>query len=195
MSTVTQAGGAPVRTDTPGLGAAGLFDAGDAAMGPMATIDQLKARLQKIFSDMRDLERTFNETMQRIAFDRQVGVLETRKQAIMQNFDAAMASAVAQIVGGAMSALGAASGSQLGATATDGLSKAGQGIAGVANASLVRDAQQTQLQGDFDSQSVERLQKALASTLERALDASRQMRDALRELVTLQGQMAAAVRY
>lgn len=192
MSTVTQAGSAPVRTDTLGIDTAGMFGAGD---GPMATIDQLKAKLQKIFSEMRDLERAFNEAMQRIAYDRQVGVLETKEQAIMQNFDAAMASAVAQIVGGAMSALGAASGSQLGATATDGLSKAGQGIAGVANASLTRDAQQTQLQGDFEGQSAERLQKALASTIERALDASRQMRDALRDLVTLQGQIAAAVRY
>ncbi|AOI48904.1 pathogenicity island effector protein [Burkholderia oklahomensis] len=192
MSTVTQAGSAPVRTDTLGIDTAGMFGAGD---GPMATIDQLKAKLQKIFSEMRDLERAFNEAMQRIAYDRQVGVLETKEQAIMQNFDAAMASAVAQIVGGAVSAIGAASGSQLGASATDGLSKAGQGIAGVANASLTRDAQQTQLQGDFEGQSAERLQKALASTIERALDASRQMRDALRDLVTLQGQIAAAVRY
>ncbi|MDN7673345.1 pathogenicity island effector protein [Burkholderia oklahomensis] len=192
MSTVTQAGSAPVRTDTLGIDTAGMFGAGD---GPMATIDQLKAKLQKIFSEMRDLERAFNEAMQRIAYDRQVGVLETKKQAIMQNFDAGMASAVAQIVGGAVSAIGAASGSQLGASATDGLSKAGQGIAGVANASLTRDAQQTQLQGDFEGQSAERLQKALASTVERALDASRQMRDALRDLVTLQGQIAAAVRY
>ncbi|AOI39216.1 pathogenicity island effector protein [Burkholderia oklahomensis] len=192
MSTVTQAGSAPVRTDTLGIDTAGMFGAGD---GPMATIDQLKAKLQKIFSEMRDLERAFNEAMQRIAYDRQVGVLETKEQAIMQNFDAAMASAVAQIVGGAVSAIGAVSGSQLGASATDGLSKAGQGIAGVANASLTRDAQQTQLQGDFEGQSAERLQKALASTIERALDASRQMRDALRDLVTLQGQIAAAVRY
>ncbi|AOJ04761.1 MULTISPECIES: hypothetical protein [Burkholderia] len=192
MSTVTQAGGAPVRADTLGIDTAGVFGAGD---GPMATIDQLKAKLQKIFSEMRDLERTFNEAMQRIAYDRQVGVLETKQQAIMQNFNAAMASAVGQIVGGAVSAIGAASGSQLGASATDGLSKAGQGIAGVANASLTRDAQQTQLQGDFESQSAERLQQALASTVERALDASRQMRDALRDLVTLQGQIAAAVRY
>ncbi|AJX34758.1 hypothetical protein BG90_5236 [Burkholderia oklahomensis C6786] len=189
---MTQAGSAPVRTDTLGIDTAGMFGAGD---GPMATIDQLKAKLQKIFSEMRDLERAFNEAMQRIAYDRQVGVLETKEQAIMQNFDAAMASAVAQIVGGAVSAIGAASGSQLGASATDGLSKAGQGIAGVANASLTRDAQQTQLQGDFEGQSAERLQKALASTIERALDASRQMRDALRDLVTLQGQIAAAVRY
>ncbi|WP_231748393.1 pathogenicity island effector protein [Burkholderia sp. ABCPW 14] len=192
MSTVTQAGSTPVRTDTLGIDTAGMFGAGD---GAMATIDQMKAKLQKIFSEMRDLERTFNEAMQRIAYDRQVGVLETKQQGIMQHFDAAMASAVAQFVGGAVSAIGAASGSQLGASATDGLSKAGQGIAGVANASLTRDAQQTQLQGDFESQSAERLQKALASTVERALDASRQMRDALRDLVTLQGQIAAAVRY
>ncbi|RKT98652.1 pathogenicity island effector protein [Burkholderia sp. Nafp2/4-1b] len=192
MSTVTQASCAPVRADTLGFETVDLITGDD---GPIAMIEQLKAKLKKIFSDMYDLERTFNETMQRIAFDRQICTIETKRSAIAQNFDAAMATAVGQLVGGAVGALGAASGRQLVGMAADGLSKAGQGIAGIANASLVRGAQQTQLQGDFEGQSSERVQKELESTVSRALDASRQMRDALRELVTLQGQIAAAVRY
>ncbi|RQR48102.1 pathogenicity island effector protein [Burkholderia sp. Bp9126] len=168
--------------------------AGDVTAGPMATIDRLKAQLQKIFSEMRDLERTFNEQMQRIAYDRQIGALETKREAIGLNFDAAMASAVAQIIGGLVSTVGAASG-QRAVAATEGLSKAGQGIGGVTNASFTREAQQKQLQGDFESQTADVLQKELASTVERAAEASRQMREALRDLMMLQGQIASAVRY
>ncbi|WDD90560.1 pathogenicity island effector protein (plasmid) [Burkholderia sp. FERM BP-3421] len=191
MSEITPTGRAPVSMDTLGIDSLDGFGAGS---GALATINQIIARLQKIGGEMRDLERQFSETMQRIAFDRQVLALDTKRQAIEQNFDAAMATAVTQIVGGAVSALGALSGSQIATSTTDGLSKSGQGIAGVASANMTREAQQIQLQGDFESQAAERFDKTLATAVERATDASRQMRDVTRDLVSLSGQVASAVR-
>ncbi|RXV65966.1 pathogenicity island effector protein [Burkholderia stabilis] len=163
--------------------------------GALATINELIARLQKIGSDMRDLERQFSETMQRIAFDRQVLALDTKKEAIEQNFNAALATAVTQIVGGAASALGALSGSQIVTSGADGLSKSGQGIAGVASANMTREAQQIQLQGDFESQAAESFNKTLATAVDRAADASRQMRDVTRDLVSLHERVVSAVRF
>lgn len=192
MSEIIPVGRRPVSMDTLGIDSLDGYGPGD---GALATINQIIARLQKIGSEMRDLERQFSETMQRIVFDRQVLALDTKKQAIEQNFNAAMATAVTQIVGGAMSALGALSGRQIATSAADGLSKSGQGIAGVASANMTREAQQTQLQGDFESQAAESFNKTLATAVDRAADASRQMRDVTRDLVALHDRVASAVRF
>jgi secreted effector protein SseD len=192
MSHITSTGRAPVSMDTLGIDSLDGYGGGD---GALATINQIIAQLQKIGSEMRDLERQFSETMQRIAFDRQVLALDTKREAIEQNFDAAMATAVTQIVGGAVSALGALSGSQIATSATDGLSKSGQGIAGIASANMTRDAQQIQLQGDFENQAADSFNKTLATTVDRAADASRQMRDVTRDLVSLHERIASAVRF
>ncbi|KVX77028.1 pathogenicity island effector protein [Burkholderia ubonensis] len=178
--------------DTLGIDTPDVYGTGD---GTLATINQIIARLQKIGSEMRDLERQFSETMQRVAFDRQVLSLETKRQAIEQNFNAARATAVAQIVGGTVSALGAMSGSHLAASATDGLSKSGQGIAGIASANMTREAQKIQLQGEFESQAAESFNRALAKAVDRATDASRQMRDVTRDLVSLHDRIASAVHF
>ena len=192
MSTVTQAGRAPVPMDTLGIDTIDGYDFGD---GPIATINRLIAQLQKIGTDMRDLERQFAETMQRATFDRQVMTLQTKRGAIDLNFKAALASGTGQILGGVAGVVGAATGSQIGMSAGDGLSKAGQGIAGVVNANMTLEAQQTQLRGDFEEQSVQRMEKSLETTVDRAADASRQMRDVTRDLVSLHERVASAVRF
>ncbi|WP_240674565.1 pathogenicity island effector protein [Burkholderia stabilis] len=192
MSEITPVGRKPVSMDTLGIDSLDGYGPSD---GALATINELIARLQKIGSDMRDLERQFSETMQRIAFDRQVLALDTKKEAIEQNFNAALATAVTQIVGGAASALGALSGSQIVTSGADGLSKSGQGIAGVASANMTREAQQIQLQGDFESQAAESFNKTLATAVDRAADASRQMRDVTRDLVSLHERVVSAVRF
>ncbi|MGT0250538.1 pathogenicity island effector protein [Burkholderia pyrrocinia] len=192
MRDITPAGRAPVSMDTLGIDSLDGYGAGS---GALATINQIIERLQKIGSEMRDLERQFSETMQRIAFDRQVLALDTKRQAIEQNFDAAMATAVTQIVGGAASALGALSGSQIATSTTEALSRSGQGVAGVASANMTREAQQIQLQGDFENQAAESFNKTLATAVERAAGASRQMRDVTRDLVSLHDRVASAVRF
>jgi secreted effector protein SseD len=192
MSAVTQTGRAPVPMDTLGIDIAdaGAYGSGE---GMFASIDHLIAQIKKIGVSMRDLERQFAETMQRVAFDRQILALETKKEAIGLNYKAAMASALSQIAGGVVSASGAFS--SVGGSLTTGLSDAGKGIAGVANASMTSEAQQAQMLGDFQDQSAQQFQKSLATTTDRALEASRQMRDATRDLVSLQQQLASAVRF
>ncbi|AGK49286.1 MULTISPECIES: hypothetical protein [Burkholderia] len=192
MSEITSSSRVPVSMDTLGIDTLDAYGSGN---GAIATINEIIARLQKIGSDMRDLERQFSETMQRIAFDRQVLALDTKRQAIEHNFNASMAAAVTQIVGGTVSALGALSGSQIATSATEGLSKSGQGIAGVASANMTREAQEIQLQGDFEHQAAENFNKTLATAVDRAADASRQMRDVTRDLVSLHDRIASAVRF
>jgi secreted effector protein SseD len=162
--------------------------------GATATIDWVIAQLQKIGNNMRDLERQFAETMQRVTFDRQILALASKRDAIEINRQSATVSGVAQVVGGLVGMVGAATNTKIGMAAAEGFSTASRGIAGVHSGSASFDAQNLQLQGEFEGQSAEHFQKTLALTIERALDASRQMREVTRELVGLRERIASAVR-
>jgi secreted effector protein SseD len=190
MTAVTQHATSRVPVDTLGIDSV-IYGSG---AGAGATIDWVIAQLQKIGNDMRDLERQFAEVMQRVTFDRQLLSLESKRGAIELNRQSATASGIAQIVGGAVGMMGAATNTKIGMAAADGFSTAGRGIAGVHSGSVSFDAQNMQLKGEFEGQSAEYFQKTLAATLERALDASRQMREATRELVSLRERIASAVR-
>ncbi|PKH21940.1 pathogenicity island effector protein [Enterobacterales bacterium CwR94] len=162
--------------------------------GSLATINQIILEMQKMGTKMRDLERSHAQMMQRVAFDRQILSLETKREAIEQNYQAALAGAITQIVGGAISSVAALSGSQIATTGADGLSKSGQGIAGVASSGMTREAQQLQLQGDFEQQSAEAFNKMITTAQDRASEASRQMLAIASELVALSDRIASSVR-
>lgn len=181
----------PLCSDMSGIEVAGTYSVTD---GSIATLQELIARLQKIGGEMRDMERAFGGAMQRVLFDKQLLALDTKRKAIDETFSASMASSIAQAVGGAVSMFGAGSGSQIGTSAADGLSKAGQGIAGVASAGMTRDAQESQLLGEFQTQVADQVDKSLATTINRAREASEQMRASTQALTTLHGQLTSAVR-
>ncbi|BBE08754.1 Uncharacterized protein MCB1EB_0593 [Mycoavidus cysteinexigens] len=69
------------------------------------------------------------------------------------------------------------------------------GIAGYSAATSKREAEQLQLDGDFETQAAESFQKSLAKTADHALEASRQLHETTRELVALNDRVFSAVKF
>lgn len=166
------------------------YDAGDNAF---TRINEIIMLMKKMNIEMRDTLREFHDDMQKNAFDKQLTALETKQNAIESTFKAAMTGAIGQIVSGAVNFGGALTGSQLASSATTGLGKVSEGLGGVAAAGLSRDAQQAQILGEFQANAAENFAKNVAATADRAAEASRQLRDATRELIGLYERMANAV--
>lgn len=166
------------------------FDTGDNAF---TRINEIIMLMKKMNIDMRDTLRGFHDDMQKNALDKQLKALETKQGAIELTFKAAMTGAIGQIVSGVVSFGGSLSGSQLASSATTGLGKATEGLGGVAAAGSSREAQQAQLLGEFQANAADNFAKHVAATADRAAEASRQLRDATRELVSLYERMANAV--
>ncbi|OLF53086.1 hypothetical protein BTN82_19920 [Pseudomonas chlororaphis] len=156
-------------------------------------INEIIMLMKKMNIEMRDTLRGFHDEMQKNAFDKQLKALETKQDAIESTFKAAMTGAIGQIVSGVVSFGGSLTGSQLASSATTGLGKATEGVGGVVAAGVSRDAQQAQLLGEFQANAAENFAKNVAATADRAAEASRQLRDATRELVGLYERMANAV--
>lgn len=162
--------------------------------GSLATINELIARMQKIGIAMRDLEREFTNQMLKSVGERQLLALNTKLEAIKQTFTASLVSAGAQILGGLANVAGAASGSTVATTASKGFESLSTGAGGIVSANINKASQETKLLGDFQDQTLDTMMKSLSKTIERATEASRQMLDVTRDLVSLHDRLAAAVK-
>ncbi len=182
----------PLSASLPGQDAkrAPTSDTGDNAF---TRINEIIMLMKKMNIEMRDTLRGFHDDMQKNAFDKQLKSLETKQETIEFTFKAAVTGAIGQIVSGAVNLGGALTGSQLASSATTGLGKTTEGLGGVLAAGVSRDAQQAQLLGEFQANAAENFAKNVAATADRAAEASRQLRDATRELVGLYERMANAV--
>lgn len=171
----------------------GITRTSDTGDGAFSRINEIILLMKKMNIEMRDTLRGFHDDMQQTAFAKQMTSMETKQEAIELTYNAAMTNAVSQIVSGVVSFGGALTGSQLASSATTGLGKATEGAGAVAAAGTSREAQQAQLLGEFQANAADNFAKTLAATADRAAEASRQLRDATRELVGLYERMANAV--
>ncbi|WP_181321906.1 pathogenicity island effector protein [Trinickia symbiotica] len=157
-----------------------------------ASIEELIFLVQKLNIDMRDIQRQFAGKMEYAAFERQMTAFETKKEAILKRFDAAVLEAGTQIASGAIGMLGVASDNEA-LTAAGG--KMMEGTARWGGASWRRDAEQMDLDGELQSQFAKDLEKTVDQALDRANDASRQLVQTTADLVALQGRIKEAVRF
>ncbi|CAI8808167.1 hypothetical protein [Pseudomonas zeae] len=159
-------------------------------------INELIMLMKKLNIEMRDVLRGFHDDMQKIAFEKQVTGYQTKQDGIIKTHESALATSCAQIGFGLAGLVGAGVGffgNQLWSTVASSLGTTGQGVAGVFSANLTMDAQQTNLLGEFQTATADNLQKTLATTAERASEASRQLREATRELLALYERLSNAV--
>ncbi|MHC8397972.1 type III secretion system translocon protein SseD [Pseudomonas sp. MDT1-17] len=160
-------------------------------------INELIMLMKKLNIEMRDTLRGFHDDMQKVAFEKQMTSLDTKQKGITQTYNASLASSITQIISGVVSFAGAAYGgvvnNQFISSATSGFGKAGEGVGAFWAAQYNREGQQLQLQGEFQATAADTLLKSLATTAERAAEASRQLREATRELQGLYERLASAV--
>lgn len=180
----------PVRHLAPGMLEGGEVNA-------FTRINELIMLMKKLNIEMRDALRSFHDDMQKVAFENQVMSMGTKKEAISKTFDAAIMSSWGKIGAGIVGVFGAGLGNKTAnASWTTGATAFGnvnQGIMDNVAAHSTREAQQLQLQGEFQATTADNLAKSLATAAERAADASRQLREATRELLALYERLANAV--
>lgn len=176
----------PVQGTAPSTGGGILEE--DASM----SVSQLMMLMNKLNTDMRDIQRGFHDRMQGVAFDKQVTAYDTKKGAIESTYKAAIAAAISQMVSGVVG-MGGAAGGQATMAVTGGFGKATESIGGSAAAEGNRGAQKAQLLGEFQTGAADMLAKTVDKAADRAAEASRQLRDTMRELVALQDRMRSAV--
>lgn len=171
------------------------LEAGDG--NAFTRIGELIMLMRKLNSEMRDTLRGFHDDMQKIAFEKQLTSLDSKKKGIAQTYSAALGNGIAQAVCGAATfggaGLGGVMNNQFLSSALSGLGKTGEGVAAILAAHSNIEAQQLQLQGEFQATTSDNLAKTLATTAERAAEASRQLREASRELLALYERLAGAV--
>ncbi|CAI8741448.1 secreted effector protein SseD [Pseudomonas chlororaphis] len=162
-----------------------------------ARINELILLMRKLNIEMRDTLRGFHDDMQKIAFEKQMTSLDTKQKGITQTYNASLTSSITQAVSGVISFAGASYGgvvsNQFISSATSGLGKAIEGASACWSARYNCEAQQLQLQGEFQATTADNLAKTMATTAERAAEASRQLREATRELLGLYERLASAV--
>ncbi len=163
------------------------------------SIEQLIFLVQKLNIDMRDMERKFAGTMMVASFDREVAAIEAKKEAILKSFDASITHAVGEIASGGLSAGGSILTAATGSEALGGISasvgKGVEGAADIGSASLKRAADTSQLNGEIQEKNAKLLDKAVDDAIERTQEASRQLIQATKDLVELQGRIQDAVRF
>jgi secreted effector protein SseD len=189
---MTTVNGNPLAASTP-MQDMGINRTSDTGEGAFSRINEIILLMKKMNIEMRDTLRGFHDDMQQTMFAKQMTSMETKQEAIELTYNAAMTNAVSQMVSGVVSFGGALTGSQLASSATTGLGKAAEGAGSVAAADTSRNAQQAQLLGEFQANAADNFAKNIAATADRAAEASRQLRDATRELVGLYERMANAV--
>jgi secreted effector protein SseD len=163
--------------------------------GAAQSISSLIFLVQKLNIDMRDMERQFASKMQDVVFDRQVAALQMKREAILKNFDASIVSAAGQIAAGVLSVGGSASGSISMKGLAEGGGKSIEGIEGMQNAELVRDAKETQMDGEIQEEWAKQFERSLEQAIGRANEASHQLVQTTTDLVALQGRISEAVRF
>lgn len=187
MSTAGTGGRENVSTQTTGL---------------YATMDNLIFMLQKMNSEMRDLQRDYYASQQGAAFTKELGAYDSKKVAIGMNYEAAKGNAIAKMVSGGLGVLGAAGGAALGGAKggeflSSGFSGSGKVIEGGTTFGMAgksRDAQLKQALGEYQTNDAKEYYKSLDAVREKASEASRRIVELTRELMSMQERIMSAVR-
>ncbi|EMI2317214.1 hypothetical protein PJ702_003973 [Providencia rettgeri] len=167
-----------------------------------AMMDAIISMLQKMNSDIRDMQRDFFASQQSTAFKKELTAISTKQDSIQLNYKAALSNAIAKTTSGVVSIGGAGFGMAKGASlggefisaGTNGIGKMVEGSVSVSMASTTRDAQKKQLLGDFQSNSAIEYHKLLSNTADKASEASKRMLDITREIISLQERITSSVR-
>lgn len=159
------------------------------------SINDLVLQLGDMNIKIRDMEREFFSSQQRVVHDRMVGAMETKREAIELNYNAAMTKGITQLISGVVSFGGAISGSQIASAATGSFGKTAEAGGAISAAADTREAGRIQILGDFQSSDAENVRKNTDKAADRAGEASRRLLDMTRELTELHGRMLAAVHF
>lgn len=163
--------------------------------GALATLDKLMMMLRKMQGDSRDMWREFAADQQQTAHTMRVTAFETRMTAIEKTHSAAMTQGFSQILSGIVSVGGSVTGNQVISMGTSGFGKTAEGFGTMLSASQTREAQINQTIADFQQGNADDFRKTLDSAIDKANEASRQMREWAKELVELQNRIMSAVRF
>lgn len=163
--------------------------------GGLATLEKLKIMLREMLADMREMWRDFAADLQPTAFAVRITAYETRMAAIDKTYSAAMAQGFSQTLSGIVGVGGAITGSQLTSTGAASFGKISEGFGTMISAAQNRDAQINQAIAEFRQGNADEFRKTLDAAVEKANEASRQMRELVRELNGLQNRLLSAVRY
>lgn len=172
------------------------------ATGLYATMDNLIFMLQKMNSEMRDLQRDYYASQQGAAFTKEMNAYGSKKEAIEMNYETAKGNAIAKMVSGGLGVLGSAGGAKLGGAKggeflSSGFSGSGKVIEGgtaLGMAGKSRDAQLKQALGEYQSNDAKEYYKSLDTVREKAAEASRRIVELTRELMSMQERIMSAVR-
>ena len=162
--------------------------------GALASINDLMLLVQKMNAQMRDINRRFVETQSVVEFSFQKAWFESKTEAIDKEFASGLLRGFAQIGEGAFSVLGAASGDPAMSAGLQGAGKTSEGMAGVLAAGIDRDAKQLEVGAELEMAAMKQNADEIAKAIQRAQDASNAMQQVTSQLVTLAGNMFAAVR-
>ncbi|CAI1196236.1 type III secretion system translocon protein SseD [Serratia quinivorans] len=172
--------------------------------GLYATMDNLIFMLQKMNSEMRDLQRDYYTSQQEAAFAKEMRAYDSKKVAIGMNYEAAKGNAIAKMVSGGLSLVGAAGGGLAsfkgingGEFISSGFSGSGKVIEGgttLGMAGKSRDAQLKQALGEYQTNDAKEYYKSLDAVREKAAEASRRIVELTRELMSMQERIMSAVR-
>lgn len=173
------------------------------SLGICATIDVMVLLLQKINSDMRDIQRDHYASQQSTAFKKELTAIATKQAAIELNYKATLSNAIAKTTSGVISVAGAglgiARGASLGgefiSSGTSGLGRLTEGSVSAGMANTTRDAQKKQALGDFQSSSATEYYKSLSNIADSGAEASKRMANLTRELNELRDRIFSAVRF
>jgi secreted effector protein SseD len=194
MTTINQITHAPV-TATESAAASSSATAG---RGAIATLESMIAMLQTMNKEIRDLQRNFVISSQDVAGEKISIFMTTKRDAIEQNYQAARQQAVGKMVAGVFSVVGSSMGAAFkseaisnGAGGIGKMVEAGQGLDA---ADMTRDAQKLDLLGEYQSNASDKFNKYLENAEDKASEASRQMLDMTRELMSLQERIMSVVK-
>lgn len=162
--------------------------------GPLATLEKLMIMLREMQAKTRDMWREFAANQQQAAHTMRITAYETRMTSIEETYNAAMTQGFSQILSGIVSLGGAVTGNQLISTGTTSFGKISEGFGTMISASQTREAQINQAIAGFQESNSDEIRKMLDSAVQKASEASRQMREWVKELMDLQNRILSAVR-
>lgn len=194
MTTINQITQAPVTATE----SAATGNKATAGRGAIATLESMIAMLQTMNKEIRDLQRNFVISSQDVAGDKISIFMATKRDAIEQNYQAARQQAVGKMVAGAFSVVGSSMGAAFKSEAISngagGIGKLVEARQGLDAADMTRDAQKLDLLGEYQSNASDKFNKYLENAEDKASEASRQMLDMTRELMSLQERIMSVVK-
>jgi len=162
--------------------------------GALATLEKLMIMLREMQAKTRDMWREFAANQQQAAHTMRITAYETRMTSIEETYNAAMTQGFSQILSGIVSLGGAVTGNQLISTGTTSFGKISEGFGTMLSASQTREAQINQAIAAFQESNSDEIRKMLDSAVQKASEASRQMREWVKELMDLQNRILSSVR-